>query len=39
MADHADLVSLQLFSSVTGEGVDELRLKLSSWLNPAPDAA
>jgi GTP-binding protein len=39
MADHADLVSLQLFSSVTGEGVDELRLKLSAWLNPEPDVA
>ena len=39
MADHADLVSMQLFSSVTGEGVDELRLKLSTWLNPTPDAA
>lgn len=33
VAEHADLVSVQLFSSVTGAGADELRLKLSSWLS------
>jgi len=39
MANHADLVSIQLFSSVTGEGVDELRMKLSTWLSPESDIA
>jgi GTP-binding protein len=41
MEPHADLVSMQLFSSVTGEGVDELRLKVSDWLTAgsAPESS
>jgi len=39
MATHADLVSVQLFSSVSGEGVDELRQKLSGWLTPQAELA
>jgi GTP-binding protein len=34
MAVYADLVSVQLFSSLTGEGVDDLRKTLDRWLRP-----
>ncbi|MES2604023.1 MAG: ribosome biogenesis GTP-binding protein YihA/YsxC [Pseudomonadota bacterium] len=35
LAEHGDLVSVQLFSSLKGTGVDELRAKLDTWLAPA----
>lgn len=38
LAAHADLVSVQLFSSMTKEGVDELRATLSNWLAGSNDA-
>lgn len=31
---HEELMSVQLFSALSGTGVDELRLKLSQWLTP-----
>src|SRR5690606_10788265 len=36
VAQYADLVSVQLFSSLSGEGVDELRQQLNGWLGAEP---
>ncbi len=38
LASHADLVSVQLFSALKNQGVDELRAKLDQWLAPKADA-
>jgi len=35
---HADLISIQLFSSMTQDGVKELRAKLSGWLGAGTDS-
>jgi len=37
--EHAELVSVQLFSSLNGLGVEELREKLRFWLTEAVDDA
>lgn len=33
LIDHADFVSVQLFSSVSGEGIEETHSKLNEWLS------
>jgi GTP-binding protein len=37
LAPHKELISVQLFSALKGQGVDELRGRLDSWLMPAAD--
>ncbi|HTR01196.1 MAG TPA: ribosome biogenesis GTP-binding protein YihA/YsxC, partial [Candidatus Acidoferrum sp.] len=37
LKDHEALVSVQLFSAVKPQGVDELRAKLDQWLTPDED--
>jgi GTP-binding protein len=39
LESHGDLVSVQLFSALKNQGVDELRAKLDQWLAPTSDAA
>lgn len=34
---YAELVSVQLFSALKGQGVDELRAKLDGWLEASPE--
>jgi GTP-binding protein len=36
---HAELISVQLFSALKGQGVDELKARLDGWLGDAEDAA
>ncbi|MAS23773.1 MAG: YihA family ribosome biogenesis GTP-binding protein, partial [Oceanospirillaceae bacterium] len=38
MKPHGDLVTVQTFSSLSGDGIDVLKKRLNGWLLPAPVA-